>query len=106
LPEPELPPPAADEADGIKAQIAQRYEQDIHFCMTPDGVRLAYSLVGGGPPLVKTGNWMTHLEFDFEPQSGDLSIASFRAITHWSAMTRATMGSRTATLRKFHSRHS
>src|SRR5215472_11370399 len=61
LPEPELPPPAADEADGIKAQIAQRYEQDIHFCMTPDGVRLAYSLVGGGPPLVKTGNWMTHL---------------------------------------------
>jgi pimeloyl-ACP methyl ester carboxylesterase len=34
--------------------------------MTPDGVQLAYSRVGSGPPLVKTGNWMTHLEFDLE----------------------------------------
>jgi pimeloyl-ACP methyl ester carboxylesterase len=34
--------------------------------MTPDGVQIAYSRVGHGPPLVKTGNWMTHLEFDFE----------------------------------------
>jgi hypothetical protein len=34
--------------------------------MTRDGVQLAYSRVGSGPPLVKTGNWMTHLEFDFE----------------------------------------
>ena len=23
-------------------------------------------VMGSGPPLVKTGNWMTHLEFDFE----------------------------------------
>ena len=34
--------------------------------MTRDGVQLAYSRVGSGPPLVKTGNWLTHLEFDFE----------------------------------------
>jgi class 3 adenylate cyclase len=43
-----------------------RYEQEIHFCVTSDGVRLAYARMGGGPPLVKSGNWMTHLEFDFE----------------------------------------
>jgi hypothetical protein len=29
-------------------------------------VQLAYSSIANGPPLVKTGNWMTHLEFDFE----------------------------------------
>lgn len=34
--------------------------------MTSDGVQLAYARTGGGPPLVKSGNWMTHLEFDFE----------------------------------------
>ncbi|MGB9020222.1 MAG: alpha/beta fold hydrolase [Pseudolabrys sp.] len=42
------------------------YEQEIQFCQTRDGVQLAYSRMGNGPPLVKTGNWMTHLEFDFE----------------------------------------
>jgi class 3 adenylate cyclase/pimeloyl-ACP methyl ester carboxylesterase len=41
-------------------------KQDIHFCSAPDGVQLAYSMVGQGPPLVKTGNWMTHLEYDLE----------------------------------------
>jgi class 3 adenylate cyclase/pimeloyl-ACP methyl ester carboxylesterase len=42
------------------------YEQKIQFCMAPDGVQIAYSRIGRGPPMVKTGNWMTHLEFDFE----------------------------------------
>ena len=40
--------------------------QEIRFCSAPDGVQLAYSTVGQGPPLVKTGNWMTHLEYDLE----------------------------------------
>jgi pimeloyl-ACP methyl ester carboxylesterase/DNA-binding winged helix-turn-helix (wHTH) protein len=40
--------------------------QDIRFCTTADGVRIAYSVVGQGPPLVKAANWMSHLEFDWE----------------------------------------
>ena len=42
------------------------FEQEIRFCNTSDGVQLAYSTIGRGPMLVKTGNWMTHLEYDLE----------------------------------------
>ena len=40
--------------------------QAIHYCRTPDGVRLAYAISGHGPPLVKTGNWLNHLEYDWD----------------------------------------
>ncbi|MDX6383447.1 MAG: hypothetical protein QOK48_1020 [Blastocatellia bacterium] len=40
-------------------------EQQIHFCTTEDGVRIAYATVGAGPPLVKAANWLSHLEFDW-----------------------------------------
>jgi pimeloyl-ACP methyl ester carboxylesterase len=51
---------------GLGAPKAVDLKQEIRFCSTPDGVQLAYSMVGQGPPLVKTGNWMTHLEYDLE----------------------------------------
>ncbi len=41
-------------------------EQRIKFCTAPDGVSLAYAVVGQGPPLVKAPNWMHHLEYDWE----------------------------------------
>jgi pimeloyl-ACP methyl ester carboxylesterase len=40
-------------------------EQQIQFCTTTDGVRIAYATVGEGPPLVKAANWLSHLEFDW-----------------------------------------
>src|SRR5271155_2206774 len=55
-----------DEAIGGGGRPANGSDQEVHFCMTRDGVQLAYSRLGSGPPLVKTGNWMTHLEFDLE----------------------------------------
>jgi class 3 adenylate cyclase/pimeloyl-ACP methyl ester carboxylesterase len=65
LPEPKALELEEDEAIG-GGQPARGHQQEVHFCMTRDGVQLAYSRVGSGPPLVKTGNWMTHLEFDWE----------------------------------------
>lgn len=41
-------------------------EQEIRFCTTADGVRIAYATVGDGPPLVKAANWLNHLEFDWQ----------------------------------------
>jgi class 3 adenylate cyclase/pimeloyl-ACP methyl ester carboxylesterase len=66
LPEPELAQPVVDQPTADTHRPEPRYEQEIQFCITRDGVQLAYSRMGSGPQLVKTGNWMTHLEFDFE----------------------------------------
>jgi pimeloyl-ACP methyl ester carboxylesterase/DNA-binding CsgD family transcriptional regulator len=40
--------------------------QHIEFCEAPDGTRLAYALDGSGPPLVRTANWVSHLEHEWQ----------------------------------------
>lgn len=40
--------------------------QEISFCTTSDGVQLAYSTMGDGPTIVRTGNWLTHLDFELK----------------------------------------
>jgi pimeloyl-ACP methyl ester carboxylesterase len=40
--------------------------QQIRFCTTPDGARLAFATSGTGPPLVKAANWLSHLDYDWE----------------------------------------
>jgi pimeloyl-ACP methyl ester carboxylesterase len=40
--------------------------QEIRFCRTGDGTRLAYATSGTGPPLVKAANWLSHLDYDWE----------------------------------------
>jgi pimeloyl-ACP methyl ester carboxylesterase len=47
-------------------QKTESLHQDVRFCMAPDGVQISYSAVGAGPPLVKTANWLNHLEYDWE----------------------------------------
>jgi pimeloyl-ACP methyl ester carboxylesterase len=39
-------------------------DQQIQYCTTPDGVRLAYSIIGKGKPMVRTPHWFAHLEND------------------------------------------
>ena len=38
----------------------------VKFRTSSDGVRLAYARVCEGLPLVKAGNWLNHLEHDWD----------------------------------------
>src|SRR5438552_17241563 len=40
-----------------------RQRQRIRFLRTSDGVQLAWAQVGTGPTLIKTSNWIIHLEY-------------------------------------------
>ena len=42
----------------------KRAANSVRFVHTKDGVRLAWAASGQGPALVKTANWLTHLEYD------------------------------------------
>lgn len=44
----------------------RQYDQRVHFTNSFDGTRIAYALSGTGPPLVKVGTFMSHLEYDWE----------------------------------------
>jgi pimeloyl-ACP methyl ester carboxylesterase len=75
-------------SDESGTKSAGSYQQEIHYCQTGDGVQLAYSRVGDGPALVKTGNWLTHLEFDLDsPIWGRLyrDFASYRTLIRYDA---------------------
>jgi pimeloyl-ACP methyl ester carboxylesterase len=41
-------------------------QQDIKFCETADAVRIAYSVIGSGPLLVRVLGHFTHLEIEWE----------------------------------------
>jgi len=41
-------------------------QQTIRFIKSADGVRLAVATSGSGAPLVKSANWLSHLEFDWQ----------------------------------------
>ncbi len=54
----------ADGAAAIKATTGVR--QDIRYCVSSDGVCVAYATAGDGAPLVKAANWLTHVELDWD----------------------------------------
>jgi pimeloyl-ACP methyl ester carboxylesterase len=57
---------AAQRARGPATAEKDAPRQEVRFCTAPDGVRLAYATLGQGPALVKTANWMSHLEYDWK----------------------------------------
>src|SRR5688572_15354108 len=51
---------------GSSGERVEVRHQDIQFCTTADGVRIAYSVIGSGPVLVRVLGHFTHLEMEWE----------------------------------------
>ncbi len=41
-------------------------ELEVQFFTTSDGVRIAYTVGGSGPPIVRTIDWLNHLNFEWK----------------------------------------
>ncbi len=54
--------------EGAKAPGPRRasLRHEVRFCSAADGPTIAMADVGQGPPVVKAGNWLNHLEYDWE----------------------------------------
>ncbi len=46
---------------------------NIQFLTTPDGVSIAYTVAGEGPPLVCTPGWVSHQELEWQGPGGEFS---------------------------------
>ncbi len=48
------------------ARVDDAPPQDVRFCRSADGTRIAYAVHGCGPPLLLASCWLSHLEFDWQ----------------------------------------
>lgn len=65
LPAVESSADAAAPAAELVAAFDALDRQQIQFCKSADGTRIAFARTGHGMPLVRTGHWLTHLEHDW-----------------------------------------
>jgi DNA-binding winged helix-turn-helix (wHTH) protein/pimeloyl-ACP methyl ester carboxylesterase len=61
--DPNVNPTATIQPPTLDTSVVQ---QSVRFCETSDGVHLAVATAGRGAPLVKTANWLNHIEFDWQ----------------------------------------
>jgi DNA-binding winged helix-turn-helix (wHTH) protein len=77
--------------------------QEIHFCTASDGARIAYAAVGDGPPIIKAGNWLNHLEYDWENPIWSHLLHKIAATNRLIRYDQRGNGLSTGTSRKSHS---
>jgi pimeloyl-ACP methyl ester carboxylesterase/DNA-binding winged helix-turn-helix (wHTH) protein len=62
--------PAAPDPKPVKLEsvlpLNDAPKQEIQFFTTSDGVRIAYTIGGQGPTLVRTIDWLNHLDFEWQ----------------------------------------
>ncbi len=57
---------AEERALAESAAPRQLPPQQVRHCTASDGTRLAFSITGEGPSIVKTANWLNHIEHDWD----------------------------------------
>lgn len=60
------PVDTTDDDTPSTASARDRPAQQIRYCASPDGHRVAYAVSGTGAPLVKAANWLTHLDLEWD----------------------------------------
>ncbi len=55
-----------DGGTAVPASSPAPITQQIRFCQSADGARIAYATSGRGSPIVKAANWLSHLDYDWE----------------------------------------
>jgi pimeloyl-ACP methyl ester carboxylesterase len=53
-----------------KQHVEAEITQEIRYCRTTDGVRIAYAATGQGTPIVRCLGWYTHLETEWSSSLG------------------------------------
>jgi DNA-binding winged helix-turn-helix (wHTH) protein len=56
---------AAGPSEPAQLRLTRDLHQEVRFCTSADGPNIAYATVGDGMPLLKAGNWLNHLEYDW-----------------------------------------
>jgi pimeloyl-ACP methyl ester carboxylesterase/DNA-binding SARP family transcriptional activator len=54
------------EAPAVPAPSTAPTAQQVRFCIARDGTRIAFASVGHGPAILKSANWLGHLEYDWK----------------------------------------
>ena len=70
-------------------------EQQIRFCKTADGVRIAYSTMGQGPALALVPGWISHLQRYWEHPAAQLFLEKAthdHTLTNMAAVSRKGIG--------------
>ena len=57
---------AEEAAAARRSQPRELPPQKVLYCKARDGTGLAYSVTGDGPPIVKTANWLNHIQHDWD----------------------------------------
>jgi pimeloyl-ACP methyl ester carboxylesterase/DNA-binding CsgD family transcriptional regulator len=57
--------------------VTEAMNQDIRFCTSARGVKLAYAVCGEGPPLVMSATWLSHLEHQWQSGSWQPWLEAF-----------------------------